>query len=558
MIIHKNTLLCQAKTVDIPWHTYKTVNLPSKDTTPLTVRIGKIGRYGNAKDHSDIGKLVRLKIQNFAAYTKIDKPIKQSQNQTKNITISIHYELYDGIPVISKWLTVKNNTKQNITINKFTSEILAAVEHASGVEPSDIASTMPNIHVETDYAFGGFTATGANKFAVHWEKDPQYKSQVSWARLTPCLLKVKPTVGPEQTIAPNKTFESFRTYVLPQDSYDRERQGLAKRRMYRVIAPWTTENPLMMHVRNADWNSVKKGIDQCADVGFEMIIMTFGSGFNIENDSPKYLKQMKNYAAYAKAKGLEIGGYSLLASRRVGGGNDVVSPKGTRPKFGNAPALTSKWGQDYFKKLYKFYKTTGMKLLEHDGSYPGDIDTTQRLPLQKGELDSRWVQWRIITNFYKFCRETGVYLNVPDYYFLAGSNKHGMGYREVNWSLPRAQQVLHTRQNIYDGSWTKNTTMGWMFVPLTQYHGGGAEATIEPLKDHLNHYQQMIASNLTSGTQACYRGPRLFDSKQTRDMVKQQVNWFKKHRQTLEGDLIHLTRPNGQNLDLLANGKPLR
>lgn len=32
--------------------------------------------------------------------------------------------------------------------------------------------------------------------------------------------------------------------------------------------------------------------------------------------------------------------------------------------------------------------------------------------------------------------EKGVYINVPDYYFINGSTKVGIGYREVNWSSP--------------------------------------------------------------------------------------------------------------------------
>ena len=91
-----------------------------------------------------------------------------------------------------------------------------------------------------------------------------------------------------------------------------------------------------------------------------------------------------------------------------------------------------------------------------------------------------------------------------------------MGYREVNWSLPREQQVIHTRQNIYDGTWQKAPSMGWMFVPLTEYQGGGAAATIEPLDQHLDHYQRMLDSNLALGVQACYRGPRLFDDRSFR------------------------------------------
>jgi len=156
-----------------------------------------------------------------------------------------------------------------------------------------------------------------------------------------------------------------------------------------------------------------------------------------------------------------------------------------------------------------------------------------------------------------WCRGQGFYLNVPDHYFTAGSTKTGMGYREVNWSLPREQQVIHTRQNIYDGTWEKLPSMGWMFVPLTEYQGGGAAATIEPLSEHLDHYRRMLESNLALGVQACYRGPRLFDNEATRTMVKDQVDWFKAHRDILESDLIHGRRADARDLDWMIHVNPL-
>lgn len=482
---------------------------------------------------------------------------KMPQQNNLDIIISIHYELYDGLPVLAKWMTVKNNSNENITVNKFTSEILAAVEYGSSVEARSYNVQHPNIHVETDYAFASMTANDANHHVVHWEADPEYSSQVNYLRKTPCLLKVSPEIGPEQIIQPQKTLTTFRTFILPHDSYDRERQGLSQRRMYRKLAPWTTENPLMMHARFSDWGKVKNAIDQAAAVGFEMVILSFGSGFNMEDDSEEYLNKMKQYSDYAKSKGVEIGGYSLLASRKINAATDVVMREGEKATFGNSPCIGSEWGENYFKKLYHFFKTSGFTLLEHDGSYPGDYCTSENHPGHKNYLDSRWNQYQTISNFYKWCREKGVYLNIPDYYYMAGGNKCGMGYREVNWSLPRAQQVIHTRQNIYDGTWEKLVTMGWMFVPLTEYHGGGEAATIEPLNEHLDHYEKMMVSNLGAGVQACYRGPRLYDTEETKKMVIKNINWYKKHRAILEGDLIHLKRANARDIDywLMVNPK---
>ena len=259
---------------------------------------------------------------------------------------------------------------------------------------------------------------------------------------------------------------------------------------------------------------------------------------------------------YALSKGIHLGSYSLYSSRNAGPGNNIVPPPGERCAHGQCPAITSPWGQAYMKKLRGLFEETGFLVFENDGPYPGDVDTTARPPLQKGIDDSRWIHWRVWTDFYKSLRAEGVYMNLPDYYYLSGSNKCGMGYREANWSLPREQQRVHTRQNIYDGTWEKTPSMGWMFVPLVQYHGGGAAATIEPLCEHLPHYETMMRSNLGLGVQACYRGPRLYDTPETKAMVTRVVAWYKKHRAILESDLIHGRRADGRDLDWMLHVNP--
>lgn len=472
------------------------------------------------------------------------------------ILISIHYELYDGLPCYSKWISISNGTDHVVRVDRFSSEVLAVVERIAEVDALSAGLNPPNLQVETDMAFGGMLAAGANRRSFRWLSDPDFRTQVNYERKTPCLLDVGPDLGPAQDILSGATFTSYRAWVLPFDSTDRERCGLAMRRMYRVIAPWATENPLMMHLVSSRGEAVTNAIDQCAAVGFEMLILSFGSGFNLESENPAVLERARNFAAYAHSRGIEIGSYSLLASRSISKDDDVVMPPGEQPTFGNSPCLESRWGTNYFRRLYEFQQASGFDLLEHDGSYPGDVCASTQHPGHRGLEDSRWNQWREITDFYRWCRARGNYLNVPDHYFLSGSSKTGMGYREDNWSLPREQQIIHTRQNIFDGTWQKSPSMGWMFVPLTQYHGGGAAATIEPLEEHLDHYRRMLESNLALGVQACYRGPRLYDTERTRVMVKAQVEWFKAHRDILESDLIHGRRADAQDLDWMLHVNP--
>ncbi|MCP3916433.1 MAG: TIM barrel protein [bacterium] len=557
--VHERRVSLDARRAGDAWANYGHVGVTEPLGDPLALRVGKLDVRGGGEDHASPGELVRTSVRSVAAYGAIDLDrARERLEGQRQLRVVVHYELYAGLPVFSKWITVHNDGAEFLTVDRMTVEELAVVEHANWVESREgVALPAPHdLHVETDFAFGGFNHPNANRHAVHWRTDPLYTTQVNWARQQPCLLVVEPTYGPAQDVAPRTSFDSFRVFELAYDSTDRERRGLALRRMYRTIAPWVTENPIMHHLRTARREDVVRAIDQAAEVGFEMIILSFGSGFDIETEDEDAIEAWRELADYADAKGVELGGYSLLSSRSIGGGNDIVSPAGQRPTHGSCPALASEWGQRYFAKLYAFFAKTGFDLLEHDGPYPGDVDVTPRPPLQKGEDDSRWVQWRIAADFYAWCRGQGIYLNTPDYYFLVGSNKCGMGYREVNWSLPRAQQVIHTRQNIYDGTWHKTPSMGWMFVPLSQYHGGGAAATIEPLDEHRPHYDRMMASNLGLGVQACYRGPRLYDTDATRELVRGWVDWFKQHRGILESDVIHGRRADGRDVDWMLHVGP--
>jgi hypothetical protein len=481
---------------------------------------------------------------------------KNENSALKGIEIIIHYELYDGIPLLSKWLSISNNSDKSFTINSFTSEILALAEEESAVGNKK-NWILPNVYAETDYAFGGsMSSESCYEKSVWWVPDPEYKSIVNYNREQPSMLECRPVIGPESKLDPGKSFESFRTWILVNDNFDRERKGLAQRKMYRTIAPWITENPIFMHLRYDDNESVKNAVDQCVATGFEMIILSFGSGFNIEDTSFANLKRLKELTDYAHSKGITLGGYSLLASRRIGGGQDVVMPAGQQPVFGNSPCLCSTWGEEYFRKLYRFIEYTGFDNFEHDGSYPGDVCAATTHPGHNGLADSQWNQFRTIAEFYQWCRARGVYLTVPDWYFLNGSSKTGMGYREVNWSLPRRQQEIIERQNIFDGTWEKTPSMGWMHVPLVEYQGGGAEATIEPLVEHLPHYGQRLADLFGAGVQAAWRGKRLYDAPETLELVKKWVSFYKKHRAILDGDIIHVRRPDGRDIDALLHVNP--
>lgn len=481
--------------------------------------------------------------------------------ELKNIYVMVHYELYDGIPLIVKWVSIENRSGETVEINRVVNEELALVEEESAVVGTpEQMKKQHGIYVETNYAFNNAMRYDISDQTTHWLPDSAYTSQVNYNYQTPCLLEVYPEKVTAVELMPNEIFKSVRTCELLMDSYDRERRGLAIRRMYRTIAPWTTENPIFMHLISRNDDEVRKAIDQCAATGYEAVILSFGSHCHIEDTSSANISRWKELSNYAHSKHILIGGYSLFSSRRVSDEDDVVDPITGKPDvaafFGAAPCLGSKWGLAYLDKLRYFISSAHFDILENDGPYPGDVCASTSHPGHKDLGDSQWKQMELQKGLYHWCSEQGVYVNAPDWYFLDGTNKIAIGYREVNFSLPREDQKILNRQNIYDGLWEKTPSMSWGFVPLTKYQGGGEDAVLEPLSEHLKDYEQLMMQYYGAGVQACYRGPRLFDTEATKETVVNVISWYKKYRDVLNSDVIHLRRADGRDWDGIMHVNP--
>lgn len=483
----------------------------------------------------------------------------RGEKEMKDVVVKLHYVVYDHIPVIRKSFEVVNHSAIPLNIDAFRLEQLAFadVESPVGGEPSKFR--LPNIHVESDYACGGGFTEMETDMTERWVTDPAYTSQRNYLLQTPCVLEVAPPLGPDYTLLPDSVFQSFCVYEMPFDSDDRERKGLFKRRMYYELAPWSTENPVFMHLTSSDSRVIRTAIDQCDSVGYEMIIISFGSGLNAEDISDENITKYKELVGYARSKGIELGCYSLLSSRWISEEVDVINPQtGERGGmcFGSAPCLCSDWGYDYFEKIKVFFEKTGMRCFEHDGSYPGDVCASVKHTFHKGLKDSQWNQFYKIRGLYRWMCENGIYINVPDFYFLNGSTKTGIGYREANWSLPRDRQIIHARQLNYDGTWDRMASACWSFVPLVEYQGGGKAATLEPLSRHLLEYRMHMVQNYGAGVQACYRGPRLYDTPETKAVVTEVIEWYKKYREILNSDIVHLRRPDARDWDGILHVNP--
>ena len=91
----------------------------------------------------------------------------------KGIIVKVQYELYDGLPLIVKSISVENSGNHSFKINRVTNEILGLVEEESAVvgKPEEMKK-QHGIYVETNYAFNNAMRYDISDQTTHWKTDP--------------------------------------------------------------------------------------------------------------------------------------------------------------------------------------------------------------------------------------------------------------------------------------------------------------------------------------------------------------------------------------------------
>jgi hypothetical protein len=97
---------------------------------------------------------------------------------------------------------------------------------------------------------------------------------------------------------------------------------LGRHQIYRRLAPWVQENPLQLHLTNDTTAAFETALEQMKEVGWETLVLSFGSGFRYEMQAnDPYIQTLKANVQKATRMGIEVGGCKLhivdrLASER--------------------------------------------------------------------------------------------------------------------------------------------------------------------------------------------------------------------------------------------------
>jgi hypothetical protein len=464
----------------------------------------------------------------------------------ESLLVKVNYEMYDGLPIWTKYISIENC--QDCVLETITLEKLAVNRPFS---PSVYWGNPPSSDL-TDYGLLFVAPSFVKSTNITWTVDEHARS--SPGANEPLLLvqnvnKLLTKVGTH--------FDSFRVYFMVLDSHtDLERRGLSMRRFITNMAPQTNENPIYMHLTPVNNETFYNAIEQMADVGFEMMIMSFGSGFDFESQDQAYREQVASWVEYGRSRGIEVGGYDEIGYGRGGVKPEdaAIDPATGKPYWGLCFATQEE--ANIRELLLDFIDFANLSVVETDGPYLGYSCNSTTHAFHINNDDSIFKQELMQAKMYSEFRKRGAFITAPDRYWLIGSNKNVEGYDENQYSLPRWVDLTISRQGLYDDTYHNPTTLGWMFVPLTGYHTGDPRSTFEPLSEHYKEYSWALQQYLAQGIAACWRGNKLYDSESTKQLASRWVKFYKTHRDLLNGDIIHVRRPDLQGIDCMVHVNP--
>ncbi|MFD6177046.1 MULTISPECIES: discoidin domain-containing protein [unclassified Isoptericola] len=449
------------------------------------------------------------------------------------VTVTVRYEIYDGIATVMKKVSVDNTSAAPVMIDDLTTDVLHVKSEVAG-----------RFYLDTDYHGGPGDNASRNN-----DKDRTYTVEDDGDAETYTVLYKE---GPAYRIGTEEPhwgghFDGFRSFILLHGTDHYEAQQMEIKAMYRTLAPQITEDPLFYHLLSDDPTAIRESAASTSDMGFEMMIQSFGSGFNMLSTDPAYLERKKEDFEAVRAMGMDVGGYTLLTTGTVFNPAESTCASG----WGNVMGLATTGFEEYQRRVQSMMDTAGLDIVELDGPWPMFRCEETNHAYADGGDDSVYKQWTFSNDFYRMMRERGAYINAPDLHYLNGANKNVIGYEEYGWRQPRQQQLMHGRQYIYNGTYEKSPSATWTFMPIDPYHGGNADAIFKPLKQNLFDYSWGIGQSFLAGVNPAFRGTTMDDGDaDVHAVVKYWADVYKTYREVISSDIIHIVPPRQAEGDL--------
>jgi hypothetical protein len=297
------------------------------------------------------GPAALFAIGNYVSYVRTNS----SLYPLGDTTVVIHYEIYDGLPALRKWVEVRQGAASPaaVAVDDLVIEQLRAPNFVPDqmsvllVQPNNPTPFDDQVVPSPSQSFPGRTQQ-------LWYSDPSWDQggdaelHVPYSYYT--LLSVGyGGTGPGAVVAPGGApFASVSVRLIYHDSSAWERKGLGVRRVQAALAPQMLDNPTRYMITDISSNATfQLAIDQAAAAGFEMVIVGYGAAGYCgmcpgQLTDAAWVAWFKSNVDYARSKGVAVSAYTLM---QVSGSSSLARAAATLSPPAFLSLLPSLWQQ---------------------------------------------------------------------------------------------------------------------------------------------------------------------------------------------------------------------
>ena len=265
-------------------------------------------------------------------------------------TVIVHYEIYDGLPALRKWVEVRQGAASpalvvdDLVIEQFRAPNFVPEQMSVLlIQPNNPTPADDQVVPSPSQSFPGRTQQ-------LWYTDPLWDQGGDAELHVPYSYYTRLSVGydgagPGAVLAPGAAFESVSVRLIYHDSGAWERKGLGVRRVQAALAPQMLDNPTRYMITDIASNaSFQLAIDQAAAAGFELVIVGYGAAGYCgmcpgQLNDPQWVAWFKSNVDYARAKGVAVSAYTLMQVRAGGAPAPSLAPSSLTPPLTRPPPL---------------------------------------------------------------------------------------------------------------------------------------------------------------------------------------------------------------------------
>eukprot|EP00039_Didymoeca_costata_P012855 m.187247 g.187247 ORF g.187247 m.187247 type:complete len:783 (+) comp15603_c1_seq4:121-2469(+) len=501
--------------------------------------------------------------------------------------VAVHYEMYDGIPALRKWVTVHHTgvpSQPPVVINRLSYELLRAPNFAPG-HMSIILQQANNpvpfdeqVVPEQGQSFPGRT----NQL---WFQDPNYDQQgdqeihVTYTYYTFLVVNYGYSVTYQGSTGPgaivsseSPMFQSLSVRTVLHDSSDVERKGLAVREVHRYLAPQLLENPINFMITDISSSAkMRLAVDQAAETGQEIVIIGYGAAgwcgmcFKQLNDAT-FKAWFKQEVMYANSKGIEVSGYTLM--QHNGWGEVVPEAEQTLSRTGSrgpTACFATDWHAGYREAVLNFIQETGMTGLETDGQYESIPCADTGGDHHHNGIEGGWSYGLKATlDFNMKLKGLGVYQTGADGYCFSGANKWNHADTDAFGHLPIWESMTVGRMYIYDSTINRLQSSG--AIGVNDLSGSTKTCAANTVIGRTGCFDFILGTQYLMGSIPSFRANALYnpldpDASKLANIILKWATFYKKYRGPrpsgdsglLTAKLIHVQRPDSRHMEAVAH-----